>query len=650
MGLKKIRLMLWHKFLLLLTGSIAVLCLGLALANWWSFSQAGRQIELESKKILSKQTESFLTEIVRGQAQALDLQLAQAKATAVHGSIYLNRFMTENSPKEVQVDNSLRALQERVDNSTMAYFINTKGDLWIYPALDPGLVLQPDFNLVRESFFPSSYNFQNRNGEAVWSQVHANPLDIQYDTVVDAISPVLNNETIHGYVGISVSLARLIAQFNQRQPIRGSYTFLLNKGLQLMAASPNARVDLSPSSKSLTRGVIDLSNTGNSSLNTVLKNMALGRTSLEKVVIKDEVKYLAYQPLVNIDWSLGIVVPLPLVTVASAQMAKVVQTSSLRSLTWMIFWAGGLLSVACILGGILIKRLTSPIREMVTVTEHIARGKLDHRVEITSLDEIGALAKAFNSMTVQLSDAFNKLNHRIEELEQRVIKRTAQLETVNKELEAFAYSVSHDLRSPLRGIDGFSQALLEDYSESLDAQGKDYLRRVRVATQRMGRLIDDLLSLSRLSRCKIDRKTVDLSEMAKEIMGELQEREPERTVEVKIADGLVANCDTYLLRIVLENLLDNAFKFSSNRPKALIELGKIEQGSESVIFVRDNGVGFDMTYADKLFGAFQRLHKATEFEGIGIGLATVQRIIHRHGGRIWAEGAVNSGATFYFTI
>ncbi len=237
------------------------------------------------------------------------------------------------------------------------------------------------------------------------------------------------------------------------------------------------------------------------------------------------------------------------------------------------------------------------------------------------------------------------------ELELRVVERTAELATANKELEAFSYSVSHDLRAPLRSIDGFSQALLEDYSGSIDAQGQNYLQRVRAASQRMAQLIDDMLNLSRVSRGEMRREQIDLSRMAREVLEQLQREEPERTVEIIIADNVNARGDERLLRIALENLLGNAWKFTSKQRSARIEFNVREgDAGEDVFFVRDDGAGFDMAYSDKLFGAFQRLHSVSEFEGTGIGLATVQRIIHRHGGRIRAESEVDRGATFYFTL
>ena len=227
---------------------------------------------------------------------------------------------------------------------------------------------------------------------------------------------------------------------------------------------------------------------------------------------------------------------------------------------------------------------------------------------------------------------------------------TSRLTAANKELEAFSYSVSHDLRAPLRSINGFCKALTEDYADKLDAQAKNYLQRVSTSSEYMGQLINDLLNLSRITRCEMCCKTVNLSALAKTIAQELQETQPERKVEFVIAHGLVANGDPNLLRIAFTNLLSNAWKFTRKRPHARIEFG-ITQGNEKpAYFIRDNGAGFDMTFANKLFGTFQRLHSSTEFDGTGIGLAIVQRIIHRHGGHIWAEGEVDKGATFYFTI
>jgi PAS domain S-box-containing protein len=244
-------------------------------------------------------------------------------------------------------------------------------------------------------------------------------------------------------------------------------------------------------------------------------------------------------------------------------------------------------------------------------------------------------------------DEIRRLNA---DLEQHVIERTAQLEAANKALEAFAYSVSHDLRAPLRSIDGFSRFLLKNCFDKLNAREQDYFRRIRAASQRMGQLIDDLLNLSRLTRIDICREAVDLSDLARMVVAELRQTQPQRHVECLIAEGLIVYGDRRLLQVMLQNLLGNAWKFTAKLPQARVEVGCTQYDGKTVYCVRDNGAGFDMAYADKLFAPFQRLHTTDEFEGTGIGLATVQRIVHRHGGRIWAEGIVDQGATFYFTL
>jgi PAS domain S-box-containing protein len=256
-------------------------------------------------------------------------------------------------------------------------------------------------------------------------------------------------------------------------------------------------------------------------------------------------------------------------------------------------------------------------------------------------DENGRL-RGFVKVTRDMTDRL--------QAEEEMKARNAQLENANNELKAFSYSVSHDLRAPLRAIDGFSLALFEDYDDQLDPEGKRYIQRIRAAVGRMGQLIDGMLDLARISHAEMVQDTVDLGGLAREIAADLTGSQPERQVAFTIPPTILVKGDRVLLRVMLENLLSNAWKFTSEKEKAYIEIGVQANGRRAIHFVRDNGAGFDMQHAGKLFGVFQRLHRESEFPGTGVGLATVQRIIHRHGGRIWAEAARGEGATFYFML
>lgn len=297
--------------------------------------------------------------------------------------------------------------------------------------------------------------------------------------------------------------------------------------------------------------------------------------------------------------------------------------------------------------------ITQILSFSLNVTENIQTTKQLQaaNLELQRLfDESNQLRLALLSVVEDQRLAQEKVQQLNRELEQRVRERTAQLEAANKELEAFAYSVSHDLRAPLRALDGFSSGLLRDYQDQLDAQGQHYLARIQGATRRMGQLIEDMLHLSRVSRQEMKRERVDLSQIASQIAENLAEQAPQRQVEFDIAPNLMVRADESLMTIALENLLGNAFKFTSRREEAHIQFGIDGHTDEIVYFIRDNGAGFDMAYMDKLFVPFQRLHSEQEFPGTGIGLATVNRIITRHGGRIWSESEVNHGTTFYFTL
>jgi light-regulated signal transduction histidine kinase (bacteriophytochrome) len=274
-------------------------------------------------------------------------------------------------------------------------------------------------------------------------------------------------------------------------------------------------------------------------------------------------------------------------------------------------------------------------------------------LEDATADRLRAEAAARASLNIleDLSDAQAEIGTLNAELEARVEVRTAELVVANKNLEAFTYSVAHDLRSPLRALSGYGEALTEDYGDRLDETGLGFIERIQAATERMGALIDDLLLLARVSRSEMSLGPVDLSAEVAAIAGELQAREPGRRVRFAIGDGVVVTADRTLIRTVVQNLVENAWKFTAKREGATIEFGTTAaEGAGVCCYVRDNGAGFDPAFTGKLFQPFQRLHAVTDFPGTGIGLVSVQRIVERHGGRAWAEGAVDRGATFYFTL
>jgi len=325
-----------------------------------------------------------------------------------------------------------------------------------------------------------------------------------------------------------------------------------------------------------------------------------------------------------------------------------------RQLQTIVVSMGLIMALAGVAAASLISRaVTRPVHELQKGAEAIAAGDLTHRVGTSAHDEIGRLSRTFDAMTIALERDIaerKKAEEEILGLNNQLQHHVRQLEESNRELEAFSYSVSHDLRSPLRSIAGFSQALLEDYQARLDAEGRDFLNRIVAATVRMGQLIDDLLKLSRIARMELKREQVDLSSMAATIVARIQENHPGREATFVIAPGLTASGDERLLTVVLENLFANAWKFSEKNPATVIEFGANHQGGYIEFFVKDNGAGFDMAYAGKLFSPFQRLHRETEFSGTGIGLATVKRILNRHGGRVRIEGEVDKGTTVYFTL
>jgi len=298
------------------------------------------------------------------------------------------------------------------------------------------------------------------------------------------------------------------------------------------------------------------------------------------------------------------------------------------------------------------RAISTPVIHLAEMVRVVSREK-NYSLRATAINsrsELAELIDAFNEMLSQIQERDGALEKARDELEHRVAERTAELAAVNKELEAFSYSVSHDLRAPLRHIDGFSLILAQKYGPALDAPAQQYLKRIRDGARHMGQLVDDLLGMAQIGRQEVVRKSVDLHALVKDAVRDLQSEWDGRRIEWKIGALPVLSCDPNLMKIAIVNLLSNAVKYTRKCEDAVIEADHFQQAGQTVIFIRDNGAGFEQEYAHKLFGVFQRLHRSEDFEGTGVGLATVQRIIQKHGGRIWAEGKVDEGAVFFFTL
>ncbi|WP_455221098.1 sensor histidine kinase [Kaarinaea lacus] len=380
---------------------------------------------------------------------------------------------------------------------------------------------------------------------------------------------------------------------------------------------------------------------------------ALSRTLLEKKkLLTTAIDYRGHEVLAatnyinKTDWGLVVKIDKSEAFAATRDLIKYIAIFTL-SLTLLVVWVSFAFA----------KIISKPIVELTKTAHDINEGDLAQRAIVRSNDEVGELAGAFNNMAhnlivtqYDLAKTNKELQSHREHLEEMVSQRTLELQEKNKELEAFAYSVSHDLRSPLRAIDGFSRILAEDYEHTLDEEGKVHFSRIRQASQRMGNLIDDLLELSRINRSEIVKQQIDLSAKVHAAIARLDTTSSGRKVEFVVQPNVFIFGDDSLMDVVVANLIGNAWKYTAKTAAAKIEFGEIRKNNELIYFVRDNGIGFDMKYANKLFGAFQRLVGYDEYPGTGIGLATVLRIIRRHGGYIWAEGNPGKGATFYFTV
>jgi signal transduction histidine kinase len=499
------------------------------------------------------------------------------------------------------------------------------------------------------------YREAMQKGKARWSSIYV--WFNQSEMAIDATLPVYDQKGNKlGVLDTPLKLSRISDYLRQLKISKSGQSFIIERSGLLVANSSNLKPFVINNQNKLQR--IHASESKNYLIKATgnyfkqnFKNLNDIKSSTQLEFIQNHqlyfVQVLPFQDSYGIDWLIVVVVP-------EADLMQQIYANTW--ITIILCIAASLLAIGV---GILTARwVTKPILDLNTSAKYIARGEWDKTVNIERDDELGELAQSFNSMAAQLHRSFSEmeeLNAELRELnenlEHRVVERTAELKAANDELEAFSYSVSHDLRSPLRSIDGFSQILLKRYSDKLDDNGKNYLQRLVTNAARMGELINDLLALSQVNRSEVHRTQVDLSAIALEISENLNRLQPQRQVQWAIASGIIVNGDASLLRMVLENLLNNAWKFTSNQVNSRIEFNAtLQENGQIAYFVRDNGAGFNMTYVNKLFQAFQRLHSENQFPGTGIGLAIVQRIIHRHGGEVWAEGAVEDGATFYFTL
>ncbi|OGV66022.1 MAG: hypothetical protein A2283_08525 [Lentisphaerae bacterium RIFOXYA12_FULL_48_11] len=445
--------------------------------------------------------------------------------------------------------------------------------------------------------------------------------------IVLLLVPVFNDKQERtGAVGAAIQVERLLAELRKIDPGEGEITILLGSGKTLVSTGNFEEKDETDFLRQIDSSTV---------------------ISHKKVTIQNE-QYTASSLVIEPGgW-----------TIIKALQDSKIRKEAQGPLKIIFIIAGVVTIIAGLLAIFLSYKVLHPIKSIFETLKKLSCGNLSARIGKIPLTELGDIARAINVMAASLEQKNQELEELNITLEKKVRDRTLSLESVNKELEAFSYSVSHDLRTPLRSIDGFSQALVEDYSDKLGKDALDYLKRVRAASQRMGQLIDGMLQLSKVNRSNLQKVEVDLSHVAQEIVNNHVKSMPVARATFTIRPNMKVKGDPVLIPIILENLFSNAIKFSSKKEFPVIEFGEISETdaaamgfrSKKVLFVKDNGAGFDMAYENKLFRAFQRLHTIEEFEGTGIGLATILRIINEHGGQIKAEGKPGEGATFYFSM
>ena len=462
-----------------------------------------------------------------------------------------------------------------------------------------------------------------KEGQEIFSDIFLDPQTLKPIQII--VLPILENKTVKGVLSAELDFQRIISSIMDVEIGRdGSIFVVAGNGRVIAHTYINQLTDIDFSSVPIVEAVLG-------GQKGVMKGYA---DNLGNRVVG------TYFPVWELGW--GIIVQRSLSEI-SREVEQVRNVIFITIITSII--------LAIIAGWLMSGKISKPITLLAEASEKVAGGDLSTSVDIKSSNEIGVLTNSFNRMVKELKQTQGALRKSHDELELRVKERTTQLEASMYELKAFSYSVSHDLQAPLRAISGFSEILLRDYLDTLDDQGQHYLKRVRAGTVNMSQMIEDLLTLSRIARRPINKKRVDLEKLVRETYELLSEAErKDRKIDFTVKSCLPVSSDPQLLKIVLTNLLSNALKFTGKCKKAEIEFGYKTEDEKTIFYLKDNGIGFDMKYADKLFAPFQRLHREEEYQGSGIGLTTVQRIIHRHGGEIRVESIPGLGTTFYFTL